>query len=560
MKFHFRQHHQHHDACGAVVVPENVRGRCGSEGEVATDPLDETLYLGTAVLPSSPSPVEAMEVATPPAGDQDKAEGRAEGQGEDPRNSAAFHLGRCAASSAAGRHFRTKEPEDDGRTRHPRASRASRAETKGGAEDKAEKASSPKRALVLEGHESECPAANPDPHSRPRSRQFFRLGRNRRRASDGSSAISSAVSSNASSSSVVSSSVTSSTSSTSTAPMVSDSSCSSEDEVPAARTRGQSTSPRVGRRWKPRMRRHASVPARIGAEGPEPLETDQGQDKPELEEPGQGVDDQPPSVEISSSFSTDELDIAREAAASAVPDRLSCSEVTSRTARHRRRPHRRSCPAGVAFDLVQVREYTTVLGDHPCCSSGPPLALGWTTVRETEVEVDKYEEELRDALASSGRRKGGMRLTGDERRDILRGVAGGASPAGPSSSVASPEASDDDVNLANPSDDAASEPRSKVYTSSELRRAERRLMRDRAGRNARACRRMNDKFFRAPTPPPPKPTTFDEIDAPVASAEEEDAGGVAPMDEEAEAMGDEAEEGAAESGMDASPAELLTIE
>ena len=73
----------------------------------------------------------------------------------------------------------------------------------------------------------------------------------------------------------------------------------------------------------------------------------------------------------------------------------------------------------VAFASVHIREYSTVLGDHPCCPYGMPLSLGWTVVREVSVELEAYEAERGPRRAPSAE---GLRLDGAERR---RRVLGG---------------------------------------------------------------------------------------------------------------------------------------
>jgi len=51
-----------------------------------------------------------------------------------------------------------------------------------------------------------------------------------------------------------------------------------------------------------------------------------------------------------------------------------------------------SIERSVRFSLVEVREYPVVLGDHPDCSSGPPLTLGWNVTNVSLFDVDTYED------------------------------------------------------------------------------------------------------------------------------------------------------------------------
>eukprot|EP00567_Pseudictyota_dubia_P002966 CAMPEP_0197450202 /NCGR_PEP_ID=MMETSP1175-20131217/24405_1 /TAXON_ID=1003142 /ORGANISM="Triceratium dubium, Strain CCMP147" /LENGTH=42 /DNA_ID= /DNA_START= /DNA_END= /DNA_ORIENTATION= len=32
-----------------------------------------------------------------------------------------------------------------------------------------------------------------------------------------------------------------------------------------------------------------------------------------------------------------------------------------------------------------------ILGDHPVCSSGPPVSMGWRFQAEAPVDIDEYE-------------------------------------------------------------------------------------------------------------------------------------------------------------------------
>uniref|UniRef100_A0A7S4JDC2 Uncharacterized protein n=1 Tax=Odontella aurita TaxID=265563 RepID=A0A7S4JDC2_9STRA len=45
----------------------------------------------------------------------------------------------------------------------------------------------------------------------------------------------------------------------------------------------------------------------------------------------------------------------------------------------------------VRFGAVEIREYPRVLGDNPCVSSGPPLALGWEHLSVSSMDLESYE-------------------------------------------------------------------------------------------------------------------------------------------------------------------------
>jgi hypothetical protein len=90
----------------------------------------------------------------------------------------------------------------------------------------------------------------------------------------------------------------------------------------------------------------------------------------------------------------------------------------------------------VSFGNCQVRTYTQVLGDHPCCSEGCPIQLGWSYTCEESIKVDDYER-VYHTVNSSSQEEGGdkedsvtiqkqkytvlheLRLTPEERRSIL---------------------------------------------------------------------------------------------------------------------------------------------
>mmetsp|Transcript_8917 Transcript_8917/g.12338 ORF Transcript_8917/g.12338 Transcript_8917/m.12338 type:complete len:209 (-) Transcript_8917:169-795(-) len=68
----------------------------------------------------------------------------------------------------------------------------------------------------------------------------------------------------------------------------------------------------------------------------------------------------------------------------------------------------------VSFGSLQTREYNVILGDHECCTEGPPLSLGWNYTPNPTVPLDDYE---RSRAPRRSRRE--LRQRGDIRRDIL---------------------------------------------------------------------------------------------------------------------------------------------
>lgn len=46
----------------------------------------------------------------------------------------------------------------------------------------------------------------------------------------------------------------------------------------------------------------------------------------------------------------------------------------------------------VRFDSIDIIEIGVVLGDNPSLSNGgPPMSLGWESVRRSKLELDYYE-------------------------------------------------------------------------------------------------------------------------------------------------------------------------
>ena len=45
----------------------------------------------------------------------------------------------------------------------------------------------------------------------------------------------------------------------------------------------------------------------------------------------------------------------------------------------------------VSFASIERREYSICLSDHPSCSYGPPIELGWDFVEHEAINVEDYE-------------------------------------------------------------------------------------------------------------------------------------------------------------------------
>ncbi|CAJ1950114.1 unnamed protein product [Cylindrotheca closterium] len=70
----------------------------------------------------------------------------------------------------------------------------------------------------------------------------------------------------------------------------------------------------------------------------------------------------------------------------------------------------------VSFSHCSIRSYNQILGDHPLCAVGCPLALGWKVVREEALSVDDYET-IREPL----RKKKGLKSPSQHRRKVYGG-------------------------------------------------------------------------------------------------------------------------------------------
>lgn len=158
-----------------------------------------------------------------------------------------------------------------------------------------------------------------------------------------------------------------------------------------------------------------------------------------------------------------------------------------------------SLPSGIAsrhvrFGSCQVRSYTQVLGDHPFCSSGCPIQLGWNYVQEAAVSVESYEADHFPFSCVRNNNMNDLRLTPDDRRRILckeqpllqHGECGGDSSGddegggGPTAPGGNADEDDDEC----------------PYTSDrELTRACRRLNRGRDSYTRKSSRRAHREFF-----------------------------------------------------------------
>lgn len=50
----------------------------------------------------------------------------------------------------------------------------------------------------------------------------------------------------------------------------------------------------------------------------------------------------------------------------------------------------------VRFDTLEIRPYERIASDNPCCSSGPPIGIGWIYGEEIRSNVNDYEQNRED--------------------------------------------------------------------------------------------------------------------------------------------------------------------
>jgi hypothetical protein len=89
-------------------------------------------------------------------------------------------------------------------------------------------------------------------------------------------------------------------------------------------------------------------------------------------------------------------------------------KISRRSGLKKQKNQRRIKTTGVCFDLVEIRFYERVCGDHPSCASGPPLSLGWDVLECISLSVEQFEND-RSAMGSIR----DFRLTAHERRKML---------------------------------------------------------------------------------------------------------------------------------------------
>ena len=58
-------------------------------------------------------------------------------------------------------------------------------------------------------------------------------------------------------------------------------------------------------------------------------------------------------------------------------------------------------PRSLRFSTVQIREYDVVIGDHPSCTEGLSLAIGWNYNQEQLQKIEYYEASRKERRPSA---------------------------------------------------------------------------------------------------------------------------------------------------------------
>jgi hypothetical protein len=79
----------------------------------------------------------------------------------------------------------------------------------------------------------------------------------------------------------------------------------------------------------------------------------------------------------------------------------------------------------VSFTEISVREYDVELSDHPSCSFGPPIQLGWEYEEKEKIPVEDYEgsrsprREVHELVLSYNARRRLLKQSGYKKKEIL---------------------------------------------------------------------------------------------------------------------------------------------
>mmetsp|Transcript_19510 Transcript_19510/g.23424 ORF Transcript_19510/g.23424 Transcript_19510/m.23424 type:complete len:173 (+) Transcript_19510:24-542(+) len=81
----------------------------------------------------------------------------------------------------------------------------------------------------------------------------------------------------------------------------------------------------------------------------------------------------------------------------------------------RRKPQHSQTKKHVSFEMVTIRSHERILGDHPKCKHGPPIALGWNTIdQDVSYDFEDYQQHYHRASP-----KRCFKLSPQEREELL---------------------------------------------------------------------------------------------------------------------------------------------
>lgn len=84
---------------------------------------------------------------------------------------------------------------------------------------------------------------------------------------------------------------------------------------------------------------------------------------------------------------------------------------------------RSHAPTKVSFDdVLTVRLYNTVLGDHPSAIDGPPVSIGWNFITEKSPIKDVDDDSWIDDFSGGNRHRGDFYLDAQKRIERLTSV------------------------------------------------------------------------------------------------------------------------------------------
>jgi len=79
-------------------------------------------------------------------------------------------------------------------------------------------------------------------------------------------------------------------------------------------------------------------------------------------------------------------------------------------------------PKKVSFGRCEIRVHKLIIGNHPCCTHGLPLSLGWEHAKNTLVcDVDDFESKRNPTRRTNFAE---LKLTASARKQMLHKVSG----------------------------------------------------------------------------------------------------------------------------------------